>query len=267
MSLVINNFFNGVSEFQSRRRRMIVKTRTWSGLVAHAMANAFFRVAGIPIQFLTTNHEWQRREIECFRLLNDRRQAATYGGNRVCVERLPGEDLLAQVSRGTLTRRMIEAAAREFRRAHKMWSSDFDDLWSHGDGTMSNVIFDPAAGRARLIDFEIMHDKSLPARRRHADDLAVFLLDLVTMAPNRSWLALSLSFVQAYGEPLVIEELRNMLRPPRGLAFIWWRVRTNFVNTRHLLRRLARLRKAMDHFQIERSLETHESFAGAPRGC
>src|SRR6266699_1049970 len=145
MSLVINNFFNGVSEFQGSSQRMIVKTRTWSGLLAHVMANAFFRVAGIPIRFLTNNREWQRREIECFRLLNGRRQATTCGGSRVCVERLPGEDLLAQMSQGTLTRRMIEAAAREFRRAHETWSSDFDDLWSHGDGTMSNVVFDPVA--------------------------------------------------------------------------------------------------------------------------
>ena len=105
---------------------------------------------------------------------------------------------------------------------------------------MSNVVFDPAAGRAHLIDFEIMHDKSLPAPRRHADDLSVFLLDLVALAPAHRWLELSLSFVQTYGDALVIEELRNMLRPPRGLAFIWWRVRTNFVNPRQLLRRLAR---------------------------
>src|SRR5882724_9743570 len=127
MRLVINNFFNGITAFQSSRQRMVVKTHTWTGLLAHAMANAFFRVAGIPIQFLTNNHQWQRREIECFRLLNDRRQAAKFGGNRVCVERLPGEDLLAQILQGTLTTRMVEAAAREFRRAHELWCPDFND--------------------------------------------------------------------------------------------------------------------------------------------
>src|SRR5437867_3326198 len=111
---------------------------------------------------------------------------------------------------------MVEAAAREFRRAHELRSQEFDGPWSHGDGAMSNVIFDATAGRAHLIDFEIIHDTSLPACRRHADDLSVFLLDLVALAPAHCWLGLSLAFVRAYGGPPVIEELRNMLRPPRG---------------------------------------------------
>ena len=52
----------------------------------------------------------------------------------------------------------------------------------------NNVIYDRQNGRARLIDFEIVHQKSLPAKSRHADDLIVFLLDLMAVAPNRQWL-------------------------------------------------------------------------------
>jgi hypothetical protein len=245
MTLAINNPFNGVREIRAGDRQMILKAHTCSSVLVHAIANIYFRLAGIPIRFLTDHGEWRRREIECFCSLNGRRQAFAYSENTVCLERLPGEDLFAHVSKGTLTRQMVNAAAREFRRAHETRTSEFDGPWSHGDGTMSNVVFDPITGQASLIDFETVHNRSLAAPKRHADDLFVFLLDLVALAPAHCWLGLSLSFVRTYGESLVIEELRNMLRPPRGLAFVWWRVRTNFVNTRQLLRRLARLRKAL----------------------
>ena len=68
------------------------------------------------------------------------------------------------MTKGTLTRAMIRAAAREFRRAHALPSEAYDDgLWSHGDATMANVIYDPSTDRARLIDFEILHARDLPA--------------------------------------------------------------------------------------------------------
>jgi hypothetical protein len=59
----------------------------------------------------------------------------------------------------------------------------------------TNVIYDQQNGRARLIDFEIVHQKSLPAKSRHVDDLFVFLLDLMAVAPNRQRLTLVLAFL------------------------------------------------------------------------
>jgi hypothetical protein len=56
------------------------------------------------------------------------------------------------------------------------------------------VIYDKKTGPARLIDFEIVHKKSLPTKSRHADDLLVFLLDLLARAPNAQWLTLVLAF-------------------------------------------------------------------------
>src|SRR5207302_2423533 len=94
----------------------------------------------------------------------------------------------------------------------------------------NNVIYDEKIGRARLIDFEIVHDKSLPAKARQADDLLVFLLDLIAVAPNPQWLTLALSFLNAYGNTVVICELEDELALPNGMAWIWWRVRSGFVN-------------------------------------
>jgi hypothetical protein len=94
-----------------------------------------------------------------------------------------------------------------------------------------------------LIDFEIVHDKSFPAKSRHADDLLVFLLDLIAVAPNPQWLALALSFLNAYGDAAVILELKNQLGLPSGMAWIWWGVRTSFANPAKVNRRLKKLRE------------------------
>src|SRR5207237_6713672 len=99
-------------------------------------------------------------------------------------------------------------------------------------------IYDHAPDRPRLIDFEVFHDKSLPAPVRHADDLLVFLLDLVGFVPKKRWLPMALAFLRAYGDADVIDELRKRLAPPRGIARIWWRVRTNCVDPHKIQRRL-----------------------------
>src|SRR5204863_350428 len=87
------------------------------------------------------------------------------------------------------------------------------------------------AGCARLIDFEIRHEKSLPTTARQADDLLVFLLDMVGRIPNRQWLPFAICFLRAYNDGAVIRELKKRLVVPTGLALIWWNVRTNFTGT------------------------------------
>jgi hypothetical protein len=69
------------------------------------------------------------------------------------------------MNQGTLNKRMLESAAKEYRRAHQFWRDEFGGSWSHGDASMPNVIYDEKTRRTRLIDFEIMHERSLPLRR------------------------------------------------------------------------------------------------------
>src|SRR5260370_23928842 len=85
----------------------------------------------------------------------------------------------------------------------------FGGPWSHGDASMPNVIYDEKTRRARLIDFEIMHEKSLPATTRHADDLLISLLDMVDRVPTRQWLPFTICFVKAYADRDVIAELQK----------------------------------------------------------
>jgi hypothetical protein len=246
---------NSVSEKVRRGRRVVIKQRNGHSEQLADLANLYFRMAGIPIRFWAKAEDWRRWEVECFKMLNgDRFRTWVCGDKTVCADKLPGKSLWEHLNHGTLTQQMVEAAGHEFLRAHQFWSDEFRGPWSHADAGMNNVIYDQKTRRARLIDFEIVHDKSLPAKSRHADDLLVFLLDLIAVAPNPQWLALALSFLNAYGNAAVISELKNQLGLPSGIAWIWWGVRTSFANPAKVKQRLAKLRDLTANLRYYRTL-------------
>jgi len=237
---------NSISEEVRRKRAVVVKRRNIHSEQLADLTNLYFRVADIPIRFWSKVEDWQRWEVDCFQMLNgDRFRASASGARTVVADKLPGESLWEHLNRRTMTRRMLIAAATEFRRAHEFWSDEFRGRWSHGDGTSQNVIYDVSSNRARLIDFEIVHEKSLTTAARQADDLLVFLLDMVGTVPNRQWLPFSMTFLEAYGDAEVIGQLRKQLDLPGGLAWIWWGVRTNFTNPGKVKRRLTNLSRAI----------------------
>ena|SRR6266540_55113 len=245
---------NSVSEKVRRGRRVVIKQRNGYGEQLADLANLYFRMAGIPIRFWAKADNWRRWEVECFKMLNgDRFRAWPCGDKTVCADKLPGKSLWENLDQGTLTRRMVEAAGHEFRRAHQFRSHEFRGPWSHGDAGANNVIYDEKTARARLIDFEIVHDKSLPAKSRQADDLLVFLLDLIAVAPNPQWLTLALSFLNAYGNTAVICELEDQLTLPNGMAWIWWGVRTSFANPAKVKRRLEKIRDVIANLEFYRA--------------
>ena len=233
---------NSVSERVRRGRRLIYKRRTVYSEPLAELANVYFRIAGIPIRFCAKTEDWRRWEVNSFNMLNgDQFHARALAANAICADKLPGRSLGDHLKEGTLTQEMMLAAGRELRRAHQLWSDEFRAPWSHGDVGTNNVLYDEKTGRARLIDFEIVHEKSLSAKSRHADDLLVFLLDLLALAPNRQWLTLVLAFLNAYDNAPVIARLKNQLAVPTGVAWIWWGVRTSFANPAKVKRRLQKI--------------------------
>jgi tRNA A-37 threonylcarbamoyl transferase component Bud32 len=245
---------NSVSEKLRRRRRLIIKRRSPYSEPLAELANVYFCMAGIPIRFWAKTQEWRQWEVKCFNMLNgDGFHARASGTNSVCADKLPGKSLWDHLNDATVIREMMEAAGHELRRAHQFWSDEFRGPWSHGDAGTNNVIYDEKTGRARLIDFEIVHEKSLPAKSRHADDLLVFLLDVVAVAPNPQWLVLALTFLNAYENAPVIAKLKHQLAVPKGMAWIWWGVRTSFANPAKVKRRLHKLRDLAAHLEHYRA--------------
>jgi hypothetical protein len=243
-----------LSEQVRRGRRLVIKRRSVYSEPLAQLANVYFRMAGIPIHFWAKTEEWRRWEVKSFNLLNgDRFHARQSGANTICVDKMPGRNLWDHLNQGTVTRKMIEAAGLELRRAHQLRSDEFRGPWSHGDAGTNNIIYDENTQRARLIDFEIVHKKSVPARSRHADDLLVFLLDLIAVAPNPQWLSLALSFLNAYGKVAVISELEDQLALPNGIAWIWWGVRTSFANPAKVKRRLEKIRDVIANLDYYRA--------------
>ncbi|MEY2492991.1 MAG: hypothetical protein QOH24_1942 [Verrucomicrobiota bacterium] len=248
---------NSITEKVIRGRSVIIKRRNDYGEGAADLVNFYFRLAKTHIRYVSKVREWQHWEKKCFQMLNGDRFRATVSNARTIIEdKLPGHSLWDHMNAHTLTQRMLKAAAREYRHAHGIYVDELDGGWSHGDASMPNVIYIEKTGRARLIDFEIMHERSLPESARHADDLLVFILDMVDRVPNRQWLPFALGFLRAYDDLEVVRDLKKRLVIPTGLALIWWNVRTNFANSAKVNRRFQTLRGALN------KLEHHRSVAG-----
>jgi tRNA A-37 threonylcarbamoyl transferase component Bud32 len=241
-----------------------IKHRNAIGRQLARLTNFYFALAGVPIRYWSGARDWQNWEVKCFRMLNqDRYAARAIGDDTVCLDKIAGKSLWEYLTSGEMTREIVVAAARELRRAHQFWSHLYQGRWSHGDASASNFIFDEKTRRVRLIDFEIVHGASLSESQRHADDLLVFLLDLAGYISSRRWLPMSLAFLKGYDDSQVIAELRKRLFVPRGLARIWWNVRTNAKGAKHIGRRLDDLARAIDRAPEFRILHDFGARAGS----
>lgn len=236
----------------------VYKRRNFFGRKITPVANWFFGICRAPLRFFKEVRGWQKWEVETFEMLHPQYHARAVGADAIVEDQLPGKPLWDYLKAGTLREEMLVAAAKEMRRAHGMWSDVHQGKWSHGDGAMGNVLYDEETGRARLIDFEVVHQKDIPAVKRQADDLHAFLMDLLSFGPRKTWLKLALAFLRTYGDEAVLAEFRRRLVVPKGMAWVWWKIRVNFAAEGMLAGRLATLGRAMDHELL--------SAAGAKRG-
>src|SRR6059058_6549723 len=117
---------SSTSETVRRGRQMVIKHRNIYGEQLADLANLYFRISGIPIRFWSKTEDWKRWEVECFKMLNgDRFRAFACGDKTVCADKLPGKSLWKHLEQRRLTRKMVEAAGHEFRRAHQLRSHEF----------------------------------------------------------------------------------------------------------------------------------------------
>ena len=232
-------------EMRGNHLMWIKRRQLGSGMIA-VFANLFFLLARARIHLLINLKKWQSWEVNCFRLLYGRTLPVFPEGRRtVCIGIIPGKSLREWVMQSTFALQAIRAAGEELRRAHGLWCGEFEDYWSHGDPHLENLIYDLESGQTRLIDFELIHDPSLPAIRRHADDLLVFLQDLMSCVSAEEWVPFSLAFIEAYNRPLVMNEVRRRLTIPRGWSAIWWKLRTDYIQSTVMVERINALNTAL----------------------
>ena len=222
-----------------------VKRRRQSSGWLVSGANLFFRLTGARVR-ICSETDWQQWEVNCFqRLYGDHLRATAEGADTIWADHVPGVSLCDFIKKGQLTEGMLRAGGRELARAHQIWCPEFSGSWSHGDLILENIIYDGAADRARLIDFETIHDCAWPANDRHADDLLVLLLDLAGQISGDRWADAAGHIVQAYGRPEVLSVLKRRLVSPQGLARVWWAFRTSYLPSAERHRRMELLRSQL----------------------
>jgi hypothetical protein len=244
-------------EIREDRLMWIKRRLPGSGLIA-LFANLFFFLARARIHLWISLKKWQSWEVTCFRLLYGQTIEVFPEGRRVvCFGMVPGKNLREWVIESTFAIQAIQAAGKELRRAHSLWSSDLGDYWSHGDPHLENLLYDLESDQARLIDFELIHSKSLPALERHADDLLVFLQQLMGCVSAEQWVPFSLALIEAYNDPFVLAEVKRRLVAPRGWSAIWWKLRTDYVDWGIMIERIETLNTAL-------RMEEHEGLVPCP---
>jgi hypothetical protein len=237
---------NHIALEQRNSRSYWVKTRRPGSEKVIDCANSFFRLVKNPVVVYRDLPSWQRWEVDNFHLLNgDRFTAFAKGQSSVWAERLPGVNLISLIKQHTLTPAILEATALEFVRMHSIRSDYFGDYWSHGDPHLGNVIYEAETGRARMIDFETVHYREVPSPERHADDLAVILMDLMGRVDDADWSDTARIFLKTYARTNVIRILRDQFVMPRGFRRVWWAVRTSYIPGRILRYRLRAFQKVL----------------------
>lgn len=211
-----------------------------------AAGNVFLKLSRSRLRMFVRRSEWRRWELGCFALLHGSAFASgTTSAREVWFDELPGESCRELLQRGALTAASLQAAARELFRAHSARGPLTDAPLSHGDPHLGNVLYDAERDVARLIDFEQAHEDGVASEWRFADDLLVFVLDLLGRARDEEWPGLALTFLRAYPERKTIDALRPRLVPPRGLQAVLWATRTTPLLLPQVHPRLASLAHAL----------------------
>ena len=237
---------NAICREQHDGRMFFVKRRRAIAAPVLALANAFFRLASARVLALTKVDAWQRWEVDSFqRLHSPRFRAFAIDPGTVLVEELPGVNLTPLLDNGAMDGAMAAAAGRELRRAHALHCSAYEDFWSHGDPHVGNFVFDAAESCARLIDFEVMHDRTIPAPARHADDVLVVLQDMLGRAPRDRWISFARAFIEGYDCAAIAASAVQQLDAPSGAARFWWGVRTSWLPEEAARERIRDLRAAL----------------------
>lgn len=226
---------------------VVIKRRRFGGSVIIWFANRFLALAHSGAHMFVRADEWTRWERHCVRLLYPDQPDVMVERRAVSLPEVQGRCVREFIEQDPQPLQAVQAAAREVRRIHAVACDDFQSAWSHGDLHLENILYDPQTDRAVVIDFDVRHDRQVPAAARQADDLLGFLLELLAESGD-DWLTLAQSFVEEYdpescGNLAALEQLHRRCEVPRGFARVYWFTRTNDAAISRMRPRLAVLQE------------------------
>jgi hypothetical protein len=226
---------DGRPAWVKRRRRGV------DGLIV--AGGALMKLANGGLRMFGSVARWQAWELGAFRLVHagEPYRCGRAGPRGLWTHEVPGRSLREHAADGTLTAAMLRSAGAELRRAHALCCPVTRGAWSHGDPHLGNVLYDAAAGRARLIDFETQHEPSRAAVWRHADDLLTVGLELVGRTPADLWAGLFEALLDGYARPGVVTMLGRRLRHGSYAESLLWLARSPGSTAATLKRSLAAL--------------------------
>jgi hypothetical protein len=206
-----------MNRIRQEAQRWIKRRKAYAPLVI-APGNVYLALSRSGIRMHSNPRAWAPYEISRWRALHGDDAAGPIDRAMIWTRALPGESLTTLLDRertSALAREALRAGGAELRRAHA--TSIDGEPFSHGDLHLSNLLY--ADGRARLIDFETPHERTLSAGARHADDLYVLLLDLVAKGHGD----LAPALVEGYGPlPALLRERLTLEHAllPRSLQIL-----------------------------------------------
>jgi hypothetical protein len=226
---------------------VFVKRRRAGASVVIWFANQLLELADSGVCMFVRADEWTDWEAHCARLLYPEGPGVTVEpGRAVVIPQMRGVSLRALLQRDDSdVEKAFALAARELRRVHRLPCSGYQAAWSHGDLHLDNILYDPTAERAVLIDFDMRHVFGISPARRQADDLQIVLLELIGR-PDDRWQRLATAFIEGYREDAVLSELSRRLVVPRGFGRLLWYIRTNGAPMHRIEPRLQSLRAIVD---------------------
>lgn len=192
----------------------IQKTRRMFSNVSLAVARCFpCLISGLKCLSLS---DWQKWEAQAWHLFNA--HELKFIRNGIVMPALKGAKLgaiLSSTADDKIKLQALRAAVEALRRSHATivtWPDAAERPFSHADTHAGNVFYDPASQRATWFDFELIHDPSMPAETRHADDLRALSFSAAAKAPDSLWPAMAETVVNAIGSVQVLSELHDLSR-------------------------------------------------------
>jgi len=198
------------------RPPLIAKRRRWFAPWLIGPGNLYLRWLGSGVRVLPGRswHEWERavhRHLHGVECATDPRGWLILPGWPGVVLAAFAADLQHPPAARLLA---LSAASRALLALHQValpWPDGSLGRLSHGDATLRNVIHDPATCRATWFDFDTVHDASIPALSRHADDLRALVYSALEACADLPVPVIYQAVRGAYDDPAPWAHLRDLL--------------------------------------------------------